>query len=115
MFIDFNRLLAILFVTKPRAVVLYVCIEVGGCVCPISASAWQAGMASRQFMKSALSSASAAEDMTHILATVRTEPLLVGYLAVLDKKKCLPALLMALDSERYKALLWPASTMSLLW
>ena len=74
-------------------------------------------MASRQFTKSALSSASAAEDMTDlmILATVRTEPLLVGYSAVLDKKKWPPALLLALDSERYEASLWPASTMSIAW
>ena len=68
-------------------------------------------------MKSALSSASAAEDMTDlmILATVRTEPLLVGYSAVLDKKKWPPALLLALDSERYDASLIPASTTLLIW
>ena len=50
-----------------------------------------------------------------ILATVRTEPLLVGYLAVLNKKKWPPALLLVLDSERYEASLWPASAMSLVW
>ena len=115
MSIDFKRLLAMLFVTKPCAVVLSVYIGVGGCLCPISSSAWRAGMASRQLMKSALSSASAAEDITDlmILATVRTDPLLVGYSAVLDKKKCPPARLLALDSERYEASLWPARTMSL--
>ena len=74
-------------------------------------------MASRQLMKSALSSASATEDMTDlmILATVKTDLLLVGYSALLDKKKWLPVLILALDSERYEASLWPASTMSLAW
>ena len=68
-------------------------------------------------MKSALSSASTAEDMTDlmILATVKTDPLLAGYSALLDKKKYPPALLLALDSERYEALMWPASTMLLVW
>ena len=104
MSIDFNRLLAMLFVMKPCAVVLSVCIWVWGYLCPISLSAWRAGMALRQLMKSALSSASAAEDMTDlmILATVRTEPLLVGYSVELDKKKWPPARLLALDSERYE-------------
>ena len=62
MSIDFKRLLAMLFVIKPCAVVLSICIGVGGCLCPISLSAWRAGMALRQLMKSALSLASAAED-----------------------------------------------------
>ena len=117
MFIDFNRLLAMLLVTNPCAVVLSVCIGVGGCLCPISLRAWRAGMASRRFMKSALSLASAAEDMTDlmILATVETHLLVVGYLALLDKKKWAPALLLALDSERYEESLWPASTMILAW
>ena len=117
MSIDFSRLLAMLFVTKPFAVVLSVCIGVGGCLFHISSRAWRAGMALRQFMKSALSSASAAEDMTDlmILVTVRTEPLLVRYSAVSDKKKWSPARLLALDSESYKLLLWHASTMSLAW
>ena len=89
MSIDFKRLLTMLFVTKPCAMVLSACIGMGGYLCPISSSAWRAGMASRQLMKSALSSASAAEDRTDlmILATVRTEPLLVGYSAVLDRKE----------------------------
>ena len=49
-------------------------------------------------MKSALSSASAVENMMAlvILATVKTDPLLAGYSVLLDKKKWPPALLLAL-------------------
>ena len=65
----------------------------------------------------ALMLASVAEDMTAlmILVTVKTDPLLAGYSVLLDKKKCPPALLLAYDSERYDALLWHASIMSLAW
>ena len=100
MSIDFHCLLAMLLVTKPRTFVLSVYIEVGGYLCPISLSAWQAGMALRQLMKSALSSASAVEDMTDLMILVKTYPLLAGYSVLLDKKKWPPALLLALDLER---------------
>ena len=102
MFIDFKRLLAMLFVTKTSAVVLSVCIRAGGYLCPISSSDWRAGMASRQLMKSVLSSASAVEDMIDlmILATLKADLLLAEYLVLLDKKKWSPAPLLALDSER---------------
>ena len=80
MSMDSSRLLAILFVTTPSDVVLSVCMGVGGCLCPISSRAWRAGIASRQLMKRAPSSASAADDMTAfiICATVRTAPLFGG-------------------------------------
>ena len=60
------------------------------------------GMALLKFRKRVLSSASAADDMTAliILATVKTEPLLAGYSVLLDRKKCLPALLRDFNSER---------------
>ena len=53
-------------------------IGVGGCSCPISSRASRAGMASRQFIKRAPSSASAAEDMTALIiwAMVNTALLL---------------------------------------
>ena len=59
-------------------------------------------MSLQQFRKRALSSDSAAEDMTAliILATVNTETLLDGYDVLLDMKKCPPALLRDFDSER---------------
>ena len=74
-------------------------------------------MASRQLMKSVLSSASAAEDMTDLmmLATVKTDPLLTGYLALLDKKKRPLALLLMSDLEKYEALQCPVCNMLPVW
>ena len=43
MSIDLSRLLAMLLVTTPGAVVLSVCIGVGGCLCPIFSNVWRAG------------------------------------------------------------------------
>jgi hypothetical protein len=48
-----------------------------------------------------------------IWATVRTALLLGGRAMFVDMKKCHPALLLALDSDRYDALLCPARTMLL--
>ena len=83
---DFSHFLAILFVTTPSAVVLSVCMVVGGCLCPISSRAWRAGIASRQLMKRAPSLTSAANDMTAfiICATARTAPLFGGSAELLD-------------------------------
>ena len=39
-----------MFVTTPSAVMLLVCIGVGGCRCPISLSVWWEGMALRKLM-----------------------------------------------------------------
>ena len=99
---DFRRLLAMLLLTTPRAVVLLVCTGVGGCLCPIILSAWRAGIASLQFMKRALSSASAAEDITALIIwdTVMTAPLSGGMAAFSDMKKCPPALLLSFDSDK---------------
>ena len=92
---DFRCLLAMLLVTTPSAVVLLVCICVGGCLWPISSSVWRAGMASRQLMKRATSSASNAEDMTALIifAMVMTTSLFCGMAELLDMKKCPPSLL----------------------
>ena len=109
--------MAMLLVTTPCAVVLYVCIGVGGSVCTISSSARSAGVSSLKLMKSAPSSASAADDMTTlmILAIVNTDPLLGGNSVLFDIKKCSPDLLMDFVSDKYEALLWLARTMSLAW
>ena len=80
MSIGFSRLLEILLVTTPCAVVLYVLIWSGGCVWPISSRDWRAGMDYLKLMNNALSSASADDDMTVliILATANTTTLLGG-------------------------------------
>ena len=80
MYIDLSRLLAMLLVMNPSAVVLSVCIGVGGCLWPIVSNARRAGIASLQLMKRAPNSASAAEDMTAfmICEMVRMYPLFGG-------------------------------------
>ena len=77
---DFSRLLELFLLTTPKAVVLLVCIGVGGCLCPMISSACRAGIASLQFMKRAPSLASAAEDITALMIweTVRMAPLFDG-------------------------------------
>ena len=102
MSIDLSRFLAMLLVTTPRAVVLSVCIGVGGCLWPIFSNAWRARMASLQLMKRDPNSASAAENMTAfmICEMVRTDPLFGGTAESSDMKKCPPALLLAFDSEK---------------
>ena len=99
---DFIRLLAIFVLTTPNAVVLLVCIGVGGCLYPIISSACCAGIAYLQFMKRDTSSASAAEDITDLMIREkgRMEPLFAGMSSSLDMKKCPPALLLAFDSEK---------------
>ena len=99
---DFRRLLAILLVTTPWAVVLSVCIGVGGFSCPIALTACHAGMASLQLMKRAPSSASAAEDMRALMIweMVTTALLFAGMGELFDMKKWPPARLLAFDSER---------------
>ena len=73
------------------------------------------GIASRAFMYSAPSLASAALDMTafSILEMLSTAPL-SGQSSTLDEqKKWPPARLLAAGSLRYEASLWTARTMSL--
>ena len=103
------------WLTTPNAVVLSVCIGVGGCLCPRNSKTCLAGTASRQLMNNAPTSASAAEDSTALIICemVITAPLLSGVSALLDMKKCPPALLRALLLDRYDASLCAANTMSL--
>ena len=72
-----------------------VCIGFSGCLCLISYSVAFSGTASRQFMKSAQSSASATDDMTAlmILDIVVTAPLFGGSVVSSVMNKCPPALL----------------------
>ena len=99
---DFSRLLAIFLLTTPKAVVLSVCIGVGGCLCHMISSACCAGIASLQFMKRAPSLASTAEDITalKIWETVRMAPLFDGMASLLDMIKCPPDLLLAFVSYK---------------
>ncbi len=114
MSIAFNFFIAF-WLTTPNAVVLSVCIGVGGCLCPRNSKTCLVGTASWQLMNNAPTSASAAEDSTALIVCemVITAPLLSGGLALLDMKKCPPALLRALLSDRYDASLCAANTMSL--
>ena len=102
---DFSRLLEMLLVTFPCAVVLYVYIGAGGCVCPISSSYWRAGIASLQLIKIYLSSASVSDDVISlmILDIVNTDPLLVGDALLFEMKNCPPAVLLDFVSDRYEA------------
>ena len=88
--------------TAPSSVVLSVCIDVGGCLCPISSSARRAGMDYLQFMYRAPSLDYAAEDMTVLIicAIVRMAPLFGGSGKSLDMNKWSPALLLAFFSDR---------------
>jgi hypothetical protein len=101
MSITFNFFIMLLFTTL-SAVVLSVCIGVGGSLCTKYSSVCQARMASLQLMYRAPISASAADDMTALMICeiVRIAPLLLGIVSLFDMKKCPPALLRALVSER---------------
>ena len=100
--IDLSRLLATLLMTTPSAVVLSVCIGVGGYLWLIVFNSWRDGIASLQFMKRAPNSASAADDMTALMICemVRTDPLFCGTAKLSDMKKFPPALLLTFDSDR---------------
>ena len=102
MFMDLNSLLAMLIVTTPKAVVLSVCIGLGGCMFPIIFNAWRSGIASRKLTNRAPRLASAAEDMKVLMIweIVMTAPLFDGIAAPSDMKKFPPALLLAFVSER---------------
>ena len=81
----------ILLLAIPFAVVLSVCIGVGGCGCPISSSRLRCGTACFAFMNKPAISASAADDSTAFMTeeTLSTAPLLSG-LSVLEDKKWWP-------------------------
>ena len=75
----------------PFAVELSVCIDVGGCRCPISVSMFLRWTASFALMKIPPSSASAAEDKTALIICdmLRMAPLFGGMSALVDKKNVL--------------------------
>ena len=76
---------------------------------------WRNATAAFALMKRALSSASAADNITArtICEMLRTAPIFVGMSLSLAMNMCPPAQLRALGLERYKALLWIARTMLL--
>ena len=102
MSIDLSCLIAMLLVTTLSAVVLSVCIGVGGCLCPIVSNVCRDGIASLQLIKRDPNSASADEDMTAfmICEMARTDPLFGGTAELSDMKKFPSSLLLAFDSER---------------
>ena len=84
------------------AVALSVCSGVAGCLCPISVNTILIYTASRAMMYSAANSASVADVMTCLMmcAMLSTVSLLAGIVALLERKKCPPALLRASGSLR---------------
>ena len=92
----------------PTAVVLSMCIGIGGCVCPISCNVSRMILACCALWNSAASSAAAADAAT-IFKIVHREwmdPLsliFVLFLGMELRKKCPPALLLAFDAVKYEA------------
>ena len=91
-----------LLLTTLSAVELSVWIGVGCWAWPKNLSVCHAGTASQQLMYSAPISASAAEDMSALIicAMVWIAPLLAGDGVLSDMKKCPPARLRALVSDK---------------
>ncbi len=81
------------------AIALLVCIGGGGCLCPNSLSIILMYTASHAMMYSPASSALVANDMTFLImcAMLSTAPLFGGMVVSLERKKCPPAWLRALD------------------
>ena len=102
------------FVT-PTAVELSHWIGDGGCFHPIASNAFRNGTISFAVKKSAVVSASAAEDITYfmIAAMVNTGPLHLGIGSSSDKKMCAPALLLDFVSLLNPASECAANTISL--
>ncbi len=115
MSIAFNAFGIILLVSRSCAVLLSVCIGVGGWGWPSSLSVWRMETAVFALMKRAPSSASTADDMTaHIICKMlRTAPLFVGMSSLPAINMCPPARLSAFDLDKYEASLCVARTMSL--
>ncbi len=107
MSIAFNAFGIILLVSRSCVVLLSVCIGVGGWGWPSSLSVWRMETAVFALMKRALSSASAADDMTaHIICKMlRAAPLFFGMPSLSAINMCLPARLRAFGSDKYEALL----------
>ncbi len=115
MSIAFNTFGIFLLVSRSCAVLLSVCIGVGGWGWLSSSSVWRMEMAVFALMKRAQSSASAADDMTAciICKMLSTAPLFVGMSYLPAINMCPPARLRAFSLDKYEALLCIARTMSL--
>ncbi len=111
----FNALGIILLVNNAWAVELSVCMGVQVCGCPISSRLRCIETAILVLMNSALSLASAVNDITALIICdmLSITPLLMGMSSFPAMKMWPPALLRALGSDRYNALLWIASLISL--
>ncbi len=94
---------------------LSVCMGVAGGLCPISSNFILIYTASLAIIYSAASLASVADVITCLMMWVmlRMAPLLGGILALVDMKKCPPALLLAFGLHKELASLWTAMTISL--
>ncbi len=112
MSIAFNAFGIILLVSRSFAVLLSVCIGVGGWGWLSSSSMWHIETAVFALIKRAPSSTYAADAMTAriICKILRTAPLFVGMLSLPAMNMCPPARLRAFDSDKYVALLWTART-----
>jgi hypothetical protein len=111
----FNALGRILLVSSAWAVKLSFWMGVQVCGCPISSSMHCMETAVLALMNNAPSSASAADDITALIICkiLSTTPLLMGMSSVPAINMWPPALLRALGSDRYNALLCIASLISL--
>ncbi len=111
----FNALGINLLVSSAWAVELVVCMGVQVCECPISLRVCCMETAVLALMNSAPSLASAADDITALIICnmLSTAPLLMGMSSLPAMNMWRPALLQTLGSDRYDALLWIASLMSL--
>ena len=91
-----------LFLTIPSAIVFFVCIGVGGCLCSISSSDFHYGMASSLFIYRDPSLDFAAEDITVLMicAKVGMSPLFGGSGESLYMKKWPPTLFLEFVSDR---------------
>ena len=96
------RLGCILPLHTASAVALSVCNGVEDCLWPISVNTILIFTASRAMMYNAANSASVADVMTCLMmcAMLSTAPLLAGIVALLERKKCPPALPCACGSLR---------------
>ena len=101
--------------TTPAAVEFSVCIGVGDRGQPISISVWRNGTSSFDEMKSAPSSALAAEDIKFLMtwAIVNMGPLKRGNGFCLSRKTCATARLWPMDSLWNPASMCVASTILL--
>jgi hypothetical protein len=117
MFMAFNALGRILLVSIAWAVKLLVWVGVHVCRCPISLSVRCIETTILALMNNAPSVASAADDITTLIICkiLSTAPLLMGMSSVPAMNMWLPALLQALGSDRYSALLCIASLILLAW